>query len=271
MAGWLSHLLCLPVLLTKRPQNNQPHHNRTHLIQASGVLPNLYGSQNPPDPSDVVSGEKRSATNVTSTPGLSPQSLLSSCIRRAVDRPITPAPNTHTRVLARAERLVEALKLLIVSAEWIWVTQHGKQTRNMWDDYVLSIGCHMSRLYNSGKGRYNAETRTLRLKRHTAETRKLRLQRHTDFRNAYSYTARGCLGSHCWLRVESTHYTEGQTAKKKPRHTTDLNRILFKSVVILTADLKNIRSLLLLVQQKRQTNSPVCSVHYVISFKFRGD
>ncbi|WAR23225.1 EI2BB-like protein [Mya arenaria] len=59
---------------------------------ASGVSPRRCGSQNPPETSVVVSGENLAATTVTSASG------HTSSTRRADDRPITPAPTTHTRL-----------------------------------------------------------------------------------------------------------------------------------------------------------------------------
>lgn len=62
---------------------------RAYEIESWLVPPTRWGSQNPPDPSDVVSGLNLSAKRVTSQRG------NSSWIRTALESPITPAPNTH--------------------------------------------------------------------------------------------------------------------------------------------------------------------------------
>lgn len=54
-----------------------------------GVSPRRWGSQNPPETSEVVLGENLSAMTMTSAIG------CDSIIRKAEDRPITPAPTTH--------------------------------------------------------------------------------------------------------------------------------------------------------------------------------
>ena len=66
---------------------------QTYLIFSSGVSALRYGSQNPAEPSAVVSGENCSEIMVTCTryPGNASCEMLT-----AVESPLIPAPTTHT-------------------------------------------------------------------------------------------------------------------------------------------------------------------------------
>ena len=65
----------------------------TYLILSNGVSPHKCGSQNPADPSPVVSGENLSEINVTRSVRCG---IIISVSLTAVESPITPAPMTLT-------------------------------------------------------------------------------------------------------------------------------------------------------------------------------
>lgn len=62
----------------------------THVVLADCFGFTKYGIQNPPEPSDVVFGEKSFAITFTLAPG------ILSWIQTADDKPMIPAPMTQT-------------------------------------------------------------------------------------------------------------------------------------------------------------------------------